>query len=139
MHPNRSMPEQHVIPVLAYPDVAAAIQELSAAFGFTERWRVSGHRAQLDVGGGAAIALTHAEPPAFPHADHVMLRVADVDTHCQRARAAGLRVVSAPADQPYGERQYTAQDSTGRRWVFTQSTADLPPEAWGAASGPALR
>lgn len=68
-----------------------------------------------------------------------MLRVDDVDAHCERVRAAGLHIVAAPADHAYGERQYTAQDSTGRRWVFTQSPADLPPEAWGAASGPALR
>ena len=34
---NRSMPESTVIPVLPYPDLAAAIEWLTTAFGFTLR------------------------------------------------------------------------------------------------------
>jgi hypothetical protein len=41
--------------------------------------------------------------------------------------------VSSPADYPYGERQYTAEDLAGR-WTFTQAIADLAPEGWGGTS-----
>lgn len=37
MKPNRSIPSATVIPVLIYPDVRAAVEWLSAAFGFAER------------------------------------------------------------------------------------------------------
>ena len=63
-----------------------------------------------------------------------MVRVEDVDTHRARAMAAGASVSEA-ADHMYGERQYTATDLSGRRWVFTESIADLVPEGWGAMSG----
>ena len=54
---NRSMPIAPVIPVLAYPDVAVAVEWLCETFGFTERWRAGGHRAQLAVG-DSAVAVT---------------------------------------------------------------------------------
>jgi hypothetical protein len=33
---------------------------------------------------------------------------------------------------PFVERQYTVEDSRGHRWTFSQSIADVAPEAWGA-------
>jgi hypothetical protein len=41
----------------------------------------------------------------------------------------------APADYPYGERQYSVEDFAGHRWTFTQSIADVAPEEWGGKSG----
>ena len=47
------------------------------------------------------------------------------------ARAArGARILQAPTDFPYGERQYRAEDLGGRRWTFPQSIADIAPEGW---------
>lgn len=132
------MPEQTLIPVLGYPDVAEAITNLCSAFGFVERWRVGNHRAQLAVGDAAAIAVTHGARPTGSTADHVMVRVEDVDEHCRTARARGAEVVSEPADMPYGERQYTVRDFSGRIWVFTQSVADVVPEDWGGSSSERL-
>ena len=68
----------------------------------------------------------------------VLVRVGDVDAHHSRARQRGATIVDPPRDQPYGERQYTAEDLAGHRWDFTQSIADLAPEEWGGRSGPAL-
>jgi hypothetical protein len=51
------MPASTVIPVLAYNDVAAAVDWLCLTFGFRERWRAGSHRAQLAVGDGA-VAVT---------------------------------------------------------------------------------
>ena len=37
MRNNRSVPPATVVPVLVYPDVRAAVEFLSVAFGFVER------------------------------------------------------------------------------------------------------
>ena len=131
MLPNRSMPGSTVIPVLGYDDVAEAIAWLCEAFGFTERWRAGGHRAQLAVGDGA-VAVT--QRGAGTQAAQVMVRVADVEAHHERARAHGAHIVEPPAEYPYGERQYTAEDLGGHRWTFSQSIADVAPESWGGTT-----
>ena len=124
------MPSCTVIPVLAYEDLAAAIDWLCSAFGFTERWRAGSHRAQLAVGGGA-VALT-AQP--VDAVSTVMVRVEGVDGHHEQARRHGARIVQPPADYPYGERQYTAEDLAGHHWTFSESIADVAPEEWGGTS-----
>jgi uncharacterized glyoxalase superfamily protein PhnB len=68
----------------------------------------------------------------------VLVRVADVDAHCERSRGRGARIVAEPRDFSYGERQYTAEDPGGHHWCFSQSIADVAPEEWGGTSGPAL-
>ncbi len=132
------MPSSTVIPVLAYDDVAAAVEWLCEAFGFTERWRAGDHRAQLAVGGGA-VAVTEGRSPQSDDATHsVMVRVEDADGHYERAKERGARILQPPTDHPYGERQYTAEDLAGHRWTFSQSIADVAPEDWGGSSGPAM-
>jgi uncharacterized glyoxalase superfamily protein PhnB len=132
MRSNRSMPASTVIPVLAYPSVAEAVAWLSAAFGFTLRLGIADHRAQLNVPDGGAVVVTDGGAPgAQVGRDSVLIRVADAHSHCQRARAAGARIASPPADYPYGERQYTAIDFSGRAWTFSESIADVDPRDWG--------
>ena len=123
---NRSVPPADVIPVLAYPDVRAAVEWLVRAFGFTERLRIGEHRAQLLHGGGAVI-VTQGEPVV----GSVHVRVLDADAHREQAEAAGARIVNLPTDYPFGERQYTAEDFAGYRWTFSQSVADVDPADWG--------
>ena len=41
--------------------------------------------------------------------------------HCERARAHGAKILSEPADFPYGERQYTAEDPAGHQWTFSET------------------
>jgi uncharacterized glyoxalase superfamily protein PhnB len=60
-----------------------------------------------------------------------MVRVSDVDAHCEHARAHGARIVMEPTTFEYGERQYTADDDAGHRWTFSQTLDDVAPEAWG--------
>jgi uncharacterized glyoxalase superfamily protein PhnB len=57
--------------------------------------------------------------------------VEDVDSHYEHARRAGARIINPPADYPYGERQYVAEDFGGHRWTFSQSIADVDPKIWG--------
>jgi uncharacterized glyoxalase superfamily protein PhnB len=135
MLPNRSMPASTVIPVLAYPDVAEAVAWLDAAFGFTLRLGIGDHRAQLNAGDGAIVVTGGAPVDAPRGRDSVMIRVEDARAHHARAEAAGARILSAPTDFPYGERQYTAVDHAGHVWTFSESIADVDPRDWGGVSG----
>jgi uncharacterized glyoxalase superfamily protein PhnB len=130
---NRSMPRSDVIAELTYDDVDAAVDWLCEVFGFRERWRAPGHRAQLAFGNGAVVVM---EPRAGTAAGEgsALVRVEDVDAHFERAQRLGATIVGPPADHPYGERQYNVEDLAGRRWTFTQSIADVAPEQWGGIS-----
>ena len=136
MRANRSIPSATVIPVLIYPDVREAVSWLGEAFGFVERVRIGeDHRSQLSFGDGAVIigdVRKERRPPRAGEVTHsVMVRVDDVDAHCERARAHGARVVMEPTDFEYGERQYAAEDPAGHHWTFSETIADVAPEAWG--------
>jgi uncharacterized glyoxalase superfamily protein PhnB len=136
---NRSIPAPTVTPVLIYPNVRAAVDWLGTAFGFQERVRIGeDHRSQLSFGEGAVIVgdVRHERRPPRPgEVTHsVMVRVDDVDAHCERARTHGARIVMEPADFQYGERQYTAEDPAGHQWTFSETLADVAPEEWGGIS-----
>ena len=130
---NRSVPSASVIPELAYPDVREAAAWLCRAFGFQERLRIGDHRIQLVFGDGAVVvtALTAEQEQPGPTGHALLVRVDDLDAHHAQAVASGARIVQEPADFPYGERQYTAEDPVGRRWTFSQSIADVDPASWG--------
>jgi uncharacterized glyoxalase superfamily protein PhnB len=139
---SRTTGSASVVPELVYADVEEAIGWLCEAFGFTELWRAGGHRARLAFGNGVVI-IADADPQygrAVPDRDgrprsySIMLKVDNVDTHHDHARRYGARIVSPPADYPYGERQYSAEDLAGHEWTFTQAIADLAPEDWGGTS-----
>jgi uncharacterized glyoxalase superfamily protein PhnB len=133
---NRSIPRSTVIPELSYPDIGEAIDWLCTNFGFTLRLRIADHRAQLNVGDGAVVLMSR--PPregVTSDGASVMVRVDDVHGHHERARARGARIINAPQDYPYGERQYSVEDLGGHRWNFTQSIADVDPRDWGGAPG----
>jgi uncharacterized glyoxalase superfamily protein PhnB len=136
MKANRSIPAATVIPVLIYPDVREAVAWLAAAFGFVERVRIGeNHRAQLQFGDGAVIVgdVRHDRRPPRPgEVTHsVTVRVENARAHCERARAHGAVILMEPTDFEYGERQYTAQDTAGHQWTFSETLADVAPEEWG--------
>lgn len=140
---NRTMPACSIIPVLGYADVPQAIEWLTNVFGFKERWRAGDHRAQMSFGDGA-IALSKQQmiDPEPGNADaqlsvpghSLMVRVTDVFSHFEHVKQQGAQVLQPPIDFPYGERQYNVLDIGGHVWVFSQSIADLAPEAWGGTS-----
>lgn len=141
---NRSVPPSTVIPVLTYADVSEAVAWLCQAFGFVERLRIGNHRVQLTFGDGAIVVTEQrvapgastqgSDPRPVPNIQtghSTLVRVADVDSHRERAEQSGARIVNPPTDHPYGERQYTAVDLGGHVWTFTQSIADVDPADWG--------
>lgn len=131
---NRSMPDVRVTPVLAYDDVSGAREWLCRVFGFTERWHVEDHRAQLSFGSGAVVVRDSSGEDGPPSRCGIMVRVDDVDAHCERARSLGATIIDPPTDQEYGERQYVVEDPGGHHWMFSQTLADVAPEEWGAVS-----
>ncbi len=136
MRPNRSIPRSDVVPVLIYPDVREAVTWLTTVFGFTERVRIGeNHRSQLRVGDGAVIVgdvRGDRRPPRPGEVTHsVMVRVDDVLAHCERTRLHGAPILMEPTDFEYGERQYTTEDPAGHQWTFSETLADVAPEAWG--------
>ena len=134
MLPNRSIPKCTVIPVLVYPDVLQAVQWLCDTFGFTLRVGIGSHRAQLNAGDGAVIVMEPRNEGDRP-TGNVLVRVEDVNRHCEAIKQSGVRILRPPTDYPYGERQYTVEDFAGHTWTFSQSIADVSPETWGGTSG----
>lgn len=138
---NRSMPPGTIIPVLAYHDVGVAVAWLCETFGFKERLRIGNHRSQLVFGEASVVVVAQSggdspasaeKPSRQGEATHsIMVRVADVAGHYERARRKTVRILSSPETYPYGERQYTVEDLGGHRWTFTQSVVDVAPETWG--------
>jgi len=56
--------------------------------------------------------------------------VEDVDAHCERARAAGAKIVQEPELHDYGadywaDRTYEAVDLEGHHWWFVQRVRSL--------------
>jgi PhnB protein len=120
-----------ITPYLLYEDAAAAIEWLSSAFGFRERYRIADAdgtvtHAELELGDGL-VMLGHPGP-AYRNPKSlgqttqlVHVYVDDVDAHFARAVAAGATIVCAPADQSYGDRRYDVEDPEGHRWSFAQA------------------
>ena len=137
MRHNRSVPPATVVPVLSYPDVRAAVAWLSAAFGFVERTRIGeSHRAQMSIGadGAVIVAELRGEKPTTgrrPVTHVIRVRVDDVGTQFERARAHGARVLEPPTDREYGERDCTVEDLAGHRWQFAETLPDVAPEEYG--------
>jgi uncharacterized glyoxalase superfamily protein PhnB len=124
---NRSIPDSTVMPVVHYRDVRTAVAWLTFVFGCKERLQIADHRSQLLLGGGALVAANSDEPSRSA----LLVRVPHVDSHHQHAKECGATIVRPPADQPYGERQYTVEDPGGHVWTFSQTIAYSDPAQWG--------
>ena len=128
-----------------YHDAAKAIDWLCDAFAFEVRLRVDGeggviHHSELVygealvmVGQAGRTAPGREKWPQFGSPASVggintqclLVFVDDVDSHCERARAAGAVIVDEPKVHDYGEaywadRSYGASDIEGHLWWFTQ-------------------
>lgn len=137
MKHNRSIPPVTVIPVLVYPDVRAAVAWLTAAFGFAERTRIGeSHRSQMSIGEDGAVIVAdmagERQPPQANTVTHeIKVRVENVASQFERARAAGAKVLEPPIDREYGERECTVEDLAGHRWQFSETLRDVSPEEFG--------
>lgn len=138
---NRSIPPATVVPILVYPDVRAAVAWLTDVFGFVERTRIGeAHRSQLSVGADGAVIVADVRgaqvpPTAGLVTQVVRVRVEDADAHHARVSARiegrGGKVLGAPEDQIFGERDFLVEDLAGHRWAFCETLRDVAPEEFG--------
>lgn len=143
---------QSFIPALSYQDPLTALRWLETAFGFktfmliTNRsgvYRAGEFHAEMRFGDGVVMIggewnASHRSPKSAggitTQTVHVHLDE-DVDAHCERARMAGARIISEPADQFYGDRTYRAMDPEGHIWSFAQTIRQVSREEAEQASG----
>jgi len=134
-----------------YQDPKAALAWLEHAFGFEITMAIDGPpdapgmcHYEMSVGGRGRIMIggqweEWVKSPkglagANTQAVHVMLE-GDLDTHCERARAAGGRITAEPAEQFYGDRMYRVVDLEGHRWTFAVHVRDVTRAEAEAAIG----
>jgi uncharacterized glyoxalase superfamily protein PhnB len=89
----------------------------------------------MHIGDGAMVVTEQKTPGCQTNCEaSLMVRIENVNEHCQHSQRHGAVIVRPPKDYPYGERQYSVQDFNGYEWTFTQSIADMSPEDWGGES-----
>ena len=133
---------------LSYRDPRAAIAWLEKAFGFETTMLVEapdGSVAHSELRLGDGVIMVGGEwsddnkSPASvggKNTQSLHLQIdTDVDAHCERARAAGARVLAVPQNQFYGDRTYRCKDLEGHIWTVGQTIEDVPNEAMEAATG----
>lgn len=130
----------NIYPALGYRDAKAAIRWLCEAFGFEERMVYPGDHdrevAHAELCLGPGIIMLGSQREGTPSAGEVSagaaegevdfgripfslyVAVDDVDAHCERARAAGARILRGPEDTDYGSREYSCRDLEGNVWSF---------------------
>lgn len=127
-----------VAPYLLYEDTAAALDWLSKAFGFRERFRntVEDGRidhAEMQVDDGLIMLATpgteYRSPRRLGGASVVIhVYVDDIHAHFARAKEAGASIRSEPKEKPYGTIQYSAVDPEGHVWLFSEQVREPEPE-----------
>ncbi len=145
MQKNRSVPVDTILPHVVYRNVEDAVAWLSETFGFVEHYRygdpagpVSGAQMHL---GNAWIMLHRVRPGASTPAQlgyetqSLTVFVNDLESHFQRTKAAGAKILEDLHETVYGELQYAAEDLDGHHWLFSRHARDLSPDAWGAKIG----
>jgi len=133
---------------IVYRDNRAAIAWLQRAFGFEVHEVLTDAKdnilhAEMSHGDGVIMIgnefVDWARSPASIGGKntqrlHVHIE-RDIDAHCERARAAGARIVMEPNDQFYGVRTYVAQDPDGHHWTFGQPVRQVSNEEMERATG----
>lgn len=135
------MDDQVFAPSVYYRDPRAALAWLSSAFGFEVTMEIDGPQDapemchyEMSCGGRGRLMVgaewsEHVRSPASigganTQSAHVQLD-ADVDGHCERARAAGAEIAMEPEDQFYGDRTYRAVDPEGHQWTFSARVREV--------------
>lgn len=130
--PPNGMPQLY--PSLTYHDALAAIDWLERAFGFERMGVHTGEGpdvrqvAHAELRFGTGVLMMGSPRPGHDAAGQrtPYAYVADVDAHCERARAAGARITTEPHDNDYGGRGYAVQDLEDNEWFF----GSYVPESW---------
>jgi uncharacterized glyoxalase superfamily protein PhnB len=122
---------------LRYDDARAAIAHLTGTLGFVEQHVSTADdgtvaHAELSFGGGVVMLGTRSgTPDPFDTGRAVVYLALDsadaVDSHHDRAVAAGAEVVQELVDQPYGSREYAVRDPEGNVWSVGSYRPEVKP------------
>jgi PhnB protein len=136
-----------VMPYLHYEDATTALEFLTTAFGFREKFRMDGEdgrvtHAEVELGDRGVVMLgAPGEGYKSPKSlgakvtSSVYVYVDDVDEHFARAKEAGATILREPEDQFYGDRNYGVADPEGHEWYFATHVRDgTMEEMQGAAA-----
>ncbi len=121
-----------LVSALVYRDPKAAIAFLEKAFGFDltlliedaegnlahSQMEYVGHRIMV----GNEWSENHASPASVGSKNTQSVHIyiaADVDAHCERAKAAGAEILAPPETQFYGARTYRCRDPEGHIWTVS--------------------
>lgn len=120
-------PTPNILPALKYKDGPAAVDWLSRVFGFEQQMVVPGPdnlvaHAELRLGPGC-IMLGSLRPadkdnPWAAEPIGIYVYVEDVQTHHDRAKAAGADVVRPLQVTEHGSWEYSVRDLEGHLWSF---------------------
>jgi PhnB protein len=119
--PNYIPEGLHTVNVYLHPHRAEpVIAFMTRAFGATDVEKYATpdgivHHARLHIG-DSVIEMGEAHGPYQPMPTMFYLYVPNVDAAYQRAMEAGATSISAPADQPYGDRSAGVKDPFGNQW-----------------------
>jgi PhnB protein len=107
----------------------AMIEFLQTAFGAEETYRVQRPDgtvpyAQVRIG-DSVIGMSEPHGPYQQRPGTMHIYVPDADAVHERAIKAGATLISAVADQPYGERAGGVSDPFGNRWFIATHTGDV--------------
>ena len=143
--PAKKSGNASIIPCLMYRDAPAAIEWLCRAFGFEKHLVVPGEKntiahAQLVLGKGMIMvgsvkdseygrSIKQPDEIGGAETQTPYVVVADADAHCQRAKAAGAKVVQDIKTEDYGGRGYSCRDVEGHLWNFGSYNPWQPPPA----------
>lgn len=136
---------------VTYQDPKAALAWLERSFGFETTMAIDGPpdapemchyemscagRGRVMIGAEWSDLVRSPEHVGGANTQSIHVHLLDsVDDHCERARAAGARIIGEPADQFYGDRVYQALDLEGHRWSFSQTVRTVTREEAEAALG----
>jgi uncharacterized glyoxalase superfamily protein PhnB len=135
-----------------YRDPAAALKWLEQAFGFETALLVTTPdgaiaHSEMRLGDGMIMVggehdARHRSPASLggvnTHSIHVQLENG-IDAHYEHAKQAGAEIGRELADQPYGDRVYTAFDHEGHSWSFGQTIKVMTTDEMAEATGSSIR
>lgn len=127
-----------VFPYLRVRNAPAAIEFYKAAFGATEKFRLtepSGRVGHAELLFGATTVMVSEEYPEYgivgPQSiggtgSSIHLHLDDADAMIERAVKAGATVIRPAADHFYGERSGTVRDPFGHEWLLGHEIEKVP-------------
>jgi uncharacterized glyoxalase superfamily protein PhnB len=130
---------------IAYADRRSAVEWLEKAFGFQTTMLATDSNgnvvhAEMSFGNGRIDIGSEWDdikaPSSVGGANTQTICVelkSGLDAHCERARAAGGKIIDNPKDQFHGDRTYRVVDPQGHIWSFSQRLREVSDEEMEAA------